>query len=131
LQVYAHLGIRGGVDIQWGLNSCISLFSSYAANLMYAYHSIDDKQIASQSRELGSFYHVGMAIHDMQLGLRYDWISCECNYHFGFDLGWELHFHPGQNQVLNFASETMVGKFFANQGDLGIQGLYARARFDF
>jgi len=125
------IGIRGGIDMQWEVCRDLSLFSNYAANLLYSYHSIESHQKGDERVQVGSFYHVGKAIHDMQIGIRYDWFSCDCCYHFGIDFGWELHFHPGQNQVLNFADEAMTGKFFANQGDLGIQGFYASVRFDF
>lgn len=122
------IGIRGGVDMQWGLGAGFSLFSNYAGNLLYSYHSVKQKE---SNQTVGDFYHVGNAIFEMQIGLGYDWFSCDCCYHLGFDLGWELHFHPGQNQFLNFYSSEDQGKFFANQGDLGIQGYFLNVRFDF
>lgn len=121
-------GIRGGIEMSWELFRSISLFSNYAANLLYAYDSV--KQL-EQKPPFQSFAHINKVIHDMQIGLSYDWISCNCCYHLGFDLGWELHLHPGQNQFFNFVSEQMRGKLVTNQGDLGIQGYFLRARFDF
>ncbi len=130
------IGIRGGLNTQWGFCGGWSLFSNYSASLLYGYYSIKHLEKGDPGDPLppfkaNSFYHVGTSIIDMQLGLRFDWISCDCCYHIGFDLGWEHHWHPGQNQFLLFVDDTMEAKYVANQGDLGIQGFFLKARFDF
>ncbi len=130
------LGIRGGIDTQWGVCWGWSLFSNYAGSLLYSYHKVHHREKgdpvdANTTLRVDDFHHVGSAIFDMQIGVRWDWLSCDCCYHLGLDLGWEHHWHPGQNQFLFFVDDGMDGKFVTNQGDLGIQGFFFRARFDF
>lgn len=132
------IGIRGGVDMQWGVGWDFSLFSNFAGNLLYAYHSVKQDEFASEDDgpksalfRIENFYHVGTSIFDAQIGVRYDWRSCDDCYHLGLDLGWEHHFHHGQNQFMLFVDEAMDGKFVANQGDLGVQGYFFKIRFDF
>lgn len=127
------IGIRSGLDMQWGLGYGFSIFDNFAGNLLYAYHSVEHREIQNDAKvlDVGNFFHLGTAIFDMQIGIRYDWISCDCCYHIGLDLGWEQHWHQGQNQFLLFVDDEMVGQYVANQGDLGIQGYYLKVRFDF
>lgn len=132
------IGIRGGLDMQWGIGCGFSVFGNYAASLLYAYHSVKHNEKAFLSEDAvqtlfrtDNFFHVGTAIFDMQLGLRYDWLSCSECWHVGFDLGWEHHFHPGQNQFMKFVDDGMSGKLVANGGDLGIMGFFFKLRLDF
>ncbi len=127
------IGIRTGLDMQWGMACGISLFNNFAGNLLFSYHSVKHQEKADGNTlfDVGSFFHLGTAIFDMQLGIRYDWFSCDCCYHLGLDLGWEHHFHPGQNQFMLFVDDQMPNKFVSNQGDLGIQGFFLKIRFDF
>ena len=132
------IGIRGGLDIQWGLFYDFSFFTNQAASLLYGYHSVCQDEFASlncgpQSPlfSVEDFHHVGALILEMQIGMRYDWISCDQCYHVGIDFGWEQHYHPNQNQLLLFTDDVMTGKFVVNQGDLGIQGWFLSVRVDF
>lgn len=125
------IGVRGGIDMQWGFIRNFAFFSNYATNLMYTRHNTVEDRTLENEFNINSSYQTGMSIHDTQLGLRYNWTSCDCCYYFGFDIGWELHFHPGQNQLFNFANEPLTSKLLTNQGDLNVHGFFARARFDF
>ncbi|MDN3507052.1 MAG: Lpg1974 family pore-forming outer membrane protein [Simkaniaceae bacterium] len=130
---YWGIGIRSGLDMQWGFGHGFSFFNDFAGNLLYSFHSVKHKEKGDGDLlfDVKNFFHIGSAIFDMQLGLRYDWISCDCCYHVGLDLGWELHWLPGQNQFLLFVDEEVPTKYVSNQGDLGIQGYFLKVRFDF
>lgn len=134
---YWGLGPLGGIDTQWGLGCGWSLFGNYSASLLYGFFKtpVKEKQtilpppnVINRNKDL---YHVGRAITDMQIGLRYDWIACDECYHFGVEGGWEHHMFWGQNQFVNFVDDVMAGKIVANQGDLTTQGYFVRLRFDF
>lgn len=132
------MGIRGGMDIQWTLGCNFSLFSNFAGSLLYQYHSLKNTEYSVPSEDertrifaVDNFFHMTTSIFDMELGLRFAWISCSECYHLGFDLGWEQHFHSGQNEFMAFMDDGMSGKFAVNQGDLGIQGWFFKIRFDF
>lgn len=127
------IGIRSGLDMQWGFGYGFSLFNNFAGNLLYSFHSVKHKEKGDGDLlfDVENFFHIGSSIFDMQLGVRYDWISCDSCYHVGLDLGWELHWLPGQNQFLLFVDDEMPAKYVSNQGDLGIQGYFLKVRFDF
>ena len=130
------IGIRGGLDMQWTLGCGLSLFSNYAGSLLYSYHSVKHQEKGSEGDsatpfKVRNFFHVGNAIFDAQLGFRYQMGFCDCCYIFTVDLGWEHHWHPGQNQFMLFVDDGMSGKFVQNQGDLGIMGAFLRVRFEF
>ena len=52
-------------------------------------------------------------------------------YHIGIQAGWENHMFFNQNQFIRFTDSNAQASFFANQGDLTLQGFSARVRFDF
>lgn len=127
------IGIRSGLDMQWGLGCGFSLFNNFAGNLLYSYHSVKHREFTDDELifDVGNFFHMDTAVFDLQIGIAYDWISCDCCYHVGLDLGWEHHWYSGMNQFFLFADDIMYGQYVANQGDLGIQGYYLKVRFDF
>lgn len=130
-------GILGGWNTQWNFGCGWSIFSNYAGSLLYGFHSVKYAEygtagtVTSTLTDVHDLFHVVTAVLDAQLGIRYDWISCDECYHLGFDIGWENHWLPGQNQFLVYTTDMMEAKFIQNQGDIGIQGFFARVRFDF
>lgn len=132
---YWGLGILGGIDTLWDLGCGWGIFADYSASLLYGYFKIDADEYSSPRtgivQRTDNFYHLGRAITDMQLGVRYDWVSCDECYHLGFEAGWEHHMFWGQNQFIYFVDSGMSGAFVSNQGDLTTQGYFLRVRFDF
>jgi hypothetical protein len=134
---YWGLGPLGGIDTQWGLGCGWSIFGNYSASLLYGFFKtpfrerLDTVVPPNIKNRTKNFYHVGRAISDMQIGLRYDWLACDECYHLGVEAGWEHHMFWGQNQFMVFVNDIMPGKFIANQGDLTTQGYFVRVRFDF
>lgn len=132
------IGLLGGIDTQWDLGCGWSIFGNYSASLLYGFFKTDYDEYSISSSgashivtRTDDFYHVGRGITDMQLGFRYDWISCDECFHWGIEAGWEHHMFWGQNQFINFVDDGMAGKFVTNQGDLASQGYFVKVRFDF
>ncbi|NGX46170.1 MAG: hypothetical protein K940chlam2_01355 [Chlamydiae bacterium] len=137
-QRYWGLGIRMGLDLQWGFGCGFSAFTNWATAVLHSYMKVDHQEKTvdangnkEQYQRTKDFYHFGSQINDMQIGLRWDWLSCDECYHFGIEAGWENHLFPSQNQFLRWADDGMDGKFFSNQGDFATQGWFAKVRFDF
>lgn len=135
---YWGLGIRGGLNTQWGLGCGWSIFANYSASLLYGFFTLDGKQkiitdtdVVTSDLDVDNHYHVGRAITEFILGVRYDYMFCNERYHIGVQLGWEQQMLYGQNQFMRFVDDTAMGVFVANQGDLTLQGYSARFRFDF
>lgn len=131
------IGIRMGLDTEWGFGCGWSAFANWAQSLLYNYFSlkIEQDSIINEDKNpllrVDDFYHAGRQIIDMQIGLRYDWISCDECYHIGIEAGWEHHYFPGLNQNIKFLDDIMLGNLITFLGDLAIQGYFIQARFDF
>ncbi len=147
------LGLISGLDTQWGIGCGWSILSNFAASILYGYFDINHTESAIVGDPLPAalidnlerlavgdtdtffnfhrFYHVGRFITDFIIGIRYDKMFCNEDYHLGFDLGWEHHLFFGQNQFIYFDSSTEVAQSFSNQGDLYLQGISFKVRFDF
>jgi hypothetical protein len=141
------IGLESGLDSQWGLGEGWSIYADIAAAILYGFHTIksqekdkppfEESTMHFSSLPNGKFMRVkehlriAHAILDLQLGLRWDWKFDHDRFHLGFQAGWENHIYFSQNQFPYFSTADNLGKFFANQGDLTLQGWTFGARFDF
>lgn len=133
------IGLRFGLETQWGIGCGWSIFGDASASLLYGYfkvnHSESDVLVSGVVNNplytLANFYHVDRFITDFIAGLRYDYMFCDERYHLGFQVGWEHHMFFGQNQFPKFPASNFPGMIIANQGDLSLQGVSAQVRFDF
>ncbi|HNA61802.1 MAG TPA: hypothetical protein PKW79_01845, partial [Rhabdochlamydiaceae bacterium] len=74
------------------------------------------------------------AMTDLAAGLRWDHLFSGDNYRIRFQIGWEQHTLFGFNKDMNFVAASAsanAAKFFANQGDLSLNGFSFQGRFDF
>ena len=142
------IGLEAGLDSQWGLGNGWSIFANLAAAILYGEHNIrlKDKNDPAgfRSSSNGAFSSSGGVfadvrdkawiahpILDLQLGLRWDGMVANDHLHIGVHLGWENHVYFSQNQFPIFSDDYNFGKFFANQGDLSLEGWTLGVRLDF
>lgn len=142
------IGPEGGLDTQWGLGCGWSIFADVAVAVLYGKDSVEFKDIdtpaisnvsnGSSSLPDGVFAkvkdrstYITQPVLDFQLGLRWDWLFNDDAFHLGLQAGWENHIYFDQNQFPNFSDDYNFGKFFANQGNLTLQGLTVGVRLDF
>ncbi|HSX03963.1 MAG TPA: Lpg1974 family pore-forming outer membrane protein [Rhabdochlamydiaceae bacterium] len=133
------IGLRFGLETQWGIACGWSLFGDASASLMYGYFNINHTEsdvlvsglVNNPLYRFNNFYHVERFITDFMAGVRYDYMFCCERYHLGFQLAWEHHMFFGQNQFPKFPASQFPGLFVANQGDLSLQGFSMQVRFDF
>ncbi len=135
---YWGIGIKGGLDTQWGVGCGWSFVANYSASILYGFFNSNHSEIAiatsgapSEVFAFKDFYHVGRVITDLLIGVRYDYMFCDERYHVGVQAGWEHHMFFGQNQFVRFVDDLSQGVFVANQGDLSLQGFSLDVRFDF
>lgn len=132
-------GVEGGLDTQWGLGRGWSLFADLSGAILYGYHKITQEVstttvagAASTLYEgLKDSYRVSHPTLDTQIGVRWDNMFCNDQFHIGLQIGWEHHVYFSQNQFPLFVDDTAPGVFTSNQGDLTLQGWTFAARFDF
>jgi hypothetical protein len=135
------IGLEGGLDTQWGLGGGFSVFGNITGAILYGFHDIDfdDNDTPPQLNtnpkgnfaDLGYSYRISHPILDLMMGLSYDYMFCNDRFHVGLQVGWEHHIYFSQNQFPAFVSDTAIGNFVSNQGDLAFQGWTFGARFDF
>ncbi len=135
---YWGLGVKAGIDTQWGIGCGWSLIANYSASMLYGFFNTNHAEAAvfadgtvTHNFILRDFFHLGRIITDFLIGLRYDYMFCEERYHIGVAAGWEHHMFFGQNQFIRFTDFNAQGNFFTNQGDLTLQGFSIDVRFDF
>lgn len=132
------IGIRAGFDTAWHFTNSFSLLGEFALTGLweqFKVHRVDSSTIFAASTLTGpgnvsgvnhtSNYYNLKPVIEWFLGFRWETWTCGQGYHFALDAGWEQQIWFGQNQFLR------IDDLDADHGDLGLQGLTARFRFDF
>lgn len=135
---YWGIGLRPGLNTQWGLGHGFSFYGNTAFSLLYGFFSLDQDEtneslagVTSHFMDNDQSYRVGRAIAEIQLGLRWEHMFANDHAHFSIQGGWENFMFFGQNQFKRFVTSSSAGIFAANQGDLTIQGWTLAMRLDF
>lgn len=134
------LGVRGGIDTSWHFCRDLSLIGELAVTGLWEHFKVTRKDETfsflgnATSGPTGTLtnlfnteytYYTLKPILEWMLGFRWEMWTCCDEFHFALDAGWEAQHWFSQNKFIrNIGSDT------AN-GDLVIQGLTVRARFDF
>ncbi len=132
------LGILGSLGSEWNIKGGFSLFGDIALSLLYGFFDTDYSE--SFITPLGSGgvvvsetnnFHMGTAIADLQIGLR--WVSSciKDRVRLVLQAGWEQHLFFSQNQMMHFVDGQSWGNFVQNQGDITFQGWSAGAHLYF
>lgn len=133
-QDYWGIGPRAGLDTAWHFNKCFSIVGEVAATALWGKFSSksdaiqtndqNDLVVFTPNTNIKTNFHSVKPVLEFFLGLRWeDWWCCD-EYYGAIDLGWEVQWWGGQNQIVSGVTET-------RWGDLGLQGLTLRFRFQF
>jgi hypothetical protein len=136
------MGLRGGLDGNWGLGNGFSLFSDLAAAILLGHFKVTQYEFdvtptpASTRLNVFEKYRAARATLDMDMGLRYEHSFANDGYALMIQLGWEQHMFFSQNQLKKFVGRNneranLSGLFESSQDDLNTQGVTLLARFDF
>lgn len=139
---YWGIGVRPGLNTQWGLGSGFSFYGNTALSLLYGYFQLDGHQYTKNTFGPVANYvdiehspRVGRAIAEMQLGIRWEHMLANDHVHFSMQAGWEnlMFFEQNQFESLLAGREgnAFKGSVVSNQGDLTIQGYTISLRLDF
>lgn len=128
------IGPRAGLESAWHFTKCFSILGEVAATALWG--KFESKSFITQTdltNEVttlipqGSFkteWHTVKPVLEFLLGIRWeDWWCCD-QFYTSLDVGWEVQWWSGQNQFAYYLTET-------RWGDLGLQGLTIRTRFQF
>lgn len=137
-QKFWGIGIRAGLDTAWHFSRSFSLVGEVALSGLYGQFE-DNRFGTSFNTTTGTFFvspttlgtintdnnfHTIKPVIEWMLGLRWEMYTCDNEYHFAFEAGWEEQYWADQNQFFSFRSE-------GEGGDLNFQGLTVKVRFDF
>jgi hypothetical protein len=136
------MGLRGGLDGNWGLGSGFSIFSDLAAAILLGHFKVVQYEFdtisspASTRLNVSEKYRAARVTLDLDMGLRYDHTFANDSYGLMLQIGWEQHMFFSQNQLKKFMGinngvYNYSGLFESSQDDLNTQGVTFSARFDF
>lgn len=144
-------GLRAGLNSTWNFTSGWGLYGSLAADLVYGRFSVvADEDIRLTTGTFGSTdilessdsFRAVRGMLDLDLGVQWATMFCNCRYGFTARLGYEQHLFFNQNQMWrvvrisgttsnslpNNTGENLIAQ---SRGDLDTQGWTLSVRFDF
>ncbi|NGX47209.1 MAG: hypothetical protein K1000chlam3_00581 [Chlamydiae bacterium] len=144
---YKGIGLRSGLSGIWNFECGWALYSNLAASVIYGRFDIahdENNRLAispySKSKILDSKAHfrASRAIVDIDLGIQWSALFCDCQYGFTAKLGWESHLFFHQNQLwrvvrIGDTANAPSGQnvFHQRRGTLDTQGWTLALKFMF
>jgi hypothetical protein len=137
---YWGLGLHSGLNSQWGLGAGLSFFGNASFSIINGFFKLNDYQTNNLSNGAHNDFvtnkntvHTQRVIAELATGLRWETMFADDGAHFQVQAGWEQLMFFGQNQFSNFFGSlpSAAGNYFANQGDLSMQGWTLSVRVDF
>ena len=131
------IGVRGGFDISWYMSKQWSIYGDLAWTTMWVDYTditrkdtIDDptqatgsSSVTPQNIKIDDHYSV-KNILELELGLRWEILFYDDNYHFAIQAGWEQQVWSNWGTSFDFLNGQ-------TWNDLNFHGLNLKLRFDF
>lgn len=128
------VGIETGMNNAWHFTKEFSLYADLCITGLFGTYTVERKdteqQVPDNSNTEYTIIHTKNSpttlkpLLEMAIGLRYETWFADDEYHFLIQAGWEEVFLASYNQFLKLSEES-------NHGDLSMQGLTVKVRFDF
>lgn len=126
------VGLRAGMDTSWQFTHNWSFFADFDLSILWGQFDLDRKDRNILTSGVGTTnIHTGVSPHTFEpvlgidAGFRWEEWFCDGAYHFLLQAGWEHQLWILQNEFIKVPTET------DHIGDLVLQGLTIKARFDF
>lgn len=133
------VGLVGGIDGLWKFAKEFSIYANFAVACLvnsqkFSYKTTsEDQNIPGSYRSVNNSTNYGTNVVtnlDTFIGLRWDRSFSNDDYHFGINLGYEIHDYINLNQEVG-SNFTETKTTYASGQDFAIQGVALGARFDF
>jgi len=125
------IGLRSGLDTAWQFNHNLSFFADFALSILWGQFDLDRLDRNIKGGISTTHVNTGVSPHTFEpvltfgAGLKWDtWLSGG-DYHILLQAGWDHQLWILQNEFIKVPTET------DHIGDLVLQGLTIKARFDF
>jgi len=146
------IGLRSGLELNWHLGCGWSIYSDLAGSIVYGRFSVDHDEVNREAiapfeitkiLETKNHFRASRAMLDLNLGLQWSSLICDCKYGLTARLGWEHHLFFHQNQMWRVnrvgpgsgsnESPNNLGEnvFQQCRGTLSTQGWTLTFKFDF
>ncbi|QVL57594.1 MAG: MOMP family protein [Simkaniaceae bacterium] len=141
-QSYWGIGLRTGMNTAWHLTQAWSLYGDFALSALWSQFEVDRKDTRLDEANNGGAnnpslntsitvvnssndFHTLKGVLELGLGVRGEWWVFEDRYHFLVQAGWEEQLWINHNNLMKLHFTQ------SDHGDLTLQGLTIKARFDF
>jgi len=125
------MGLRAGLDTAWQFNHNFSLFADFALAILWGQFEVSrrDRNIRNDVDTTNLFIsgqpHTFEPTLALDAGLRWEMWFSDDRFHILLQAGWDNQMWVLQNEFIKVPTET------DHIGDLVLQGLTIKARFDF
>ena len=134
------IGPKVGLDTTWYLGCGFSLVGNFDFSILYGRFDLDQTEsILFQGITPATVYldlknddfWISRVNLDFLLGVKWEYIFCDCCYSLSVEAGWENLYFFGQNQLKRFVDDSNPGMNVSTNGDLTFQGLTLKVNFGF
>jgi len=149
------VGVRGGLDTSWHLGCGYSIFGSFSPSIVYGKFRLehDEKNRAATSPftkitvlSADDSFRASRAMLDLELGVSWFGLFCDCKYGVGVQLAWEQHLYYHFNQFWrvkraaeiaahvddgSVSNDSGENTFHQRRGTLSTSGWTLQIQFDF
>ena len=128
-QDFYGFGLHAGLNNSFHITKSLSFFADTALSVLWGKFDLDRKYTPSEEGESGfkldNDRHTAQPVVNIESGVRYDLWFSENRYHVAIQAGWEHTVWMFHNQLIKLPTEA------DHSGNLYLQGLTFKARFDF
>lgn len=141
-QSFWGIGLRTGMNTAWRFTQTWSIYGNLALSALWSQFEVDRVDTRYDTSNAGGQnnpplnttitnihfednFHTIKGILELGIGMRGEWWFLEDRYHFLVQAGWEQQLWLNHNQLAKVYSTQSA------HGDLILQGLTIKARFDF
>ena len=128
-QKYWSVGLRSGMDTAWHFTKEWSIYGDISFSALWANFKVtrtDENEVTDvDTLSTKNSTNAVQPVLEMGLGFRWDTWFSDNDYHFMIQAGWEAQNWFSMNQQIHLPADAAQG------GDLGLQGLTVKVRFDF
>jgi hypothetical protein len=129
------IGLRTGMNGAWEFCKNFSIYGNTAFSVLSTrfknqYSETDYATIDSVGElyaNLNSVLNTIQPVIELGMGVSYDYWFNDDMYHFGISAGWEMQYWNNMNHFFGYSTDEIISR----TGDLSIQGLDVKFRFDF
>lgn len=141
-QSYWGIGLRSGINTAWRFTQTWGIYGNIALSALWSQFEVERKDSRTDSRNGGGdnelplnvtvspirfqdSFHTLKGVLELGIGMCGEWWFFEDRYHFSVQAGWEEQLWFNHNQLVKTLFSQLA------HGDLLLQGLTIKTRFDF